>query len=126
MKIHHSDNAPQALGPYCQAIEVDGWLYLSGQVGLDPATNDLVPGGFEAQASQVLANLSAVLAAAGCTFADVVKSTIYLLDFADFPKVNEIYGAALNGHRPARTTLQVAAVPKQGLVAMDMIARIPS
>jgi 2-iminobutanoate/2-iminopropanoate deaminase len=126
MKFHHSDNAPKALGPYCQAVEVDGWLYLSGQVGLDPATNDLVEGGFEAQARQVLSNLAAVLAAGGCTFADIVRATIYLLDFADFPKVNELYGKALNGHCPARTTLQVVALPKGGQVAMDVIARIPS
>jgi 2-iminobutanoate/2-iminopropanoate deaminase len=124
MKFHHSDNAPEALGPYCQALEVDGWLYLSGQVGLDPATNALVQGGFEAETHQVLRNLEAVLAAAGCTFADVARATIYLLDFTNFPKVNEIYGKALNGHCPARTTLQVTGLPKGGQVAIDMIAKI--
>lgn len=124
MKIIHTNDAPEALGPYCQALEVDGWLYLSGQVGLDPTTNALVTGGVEPEARQVLANLSAVLGAAGCRFADVVRATLYLLDFADFQKVNDIYGAALEGHRPARTTLQVAGVPKGGRVAMDMIARI--
>ena len=126
MKFHHSDNAPKALGPYCQAVEVDGWLYLSGQVGLDPQTNDLVEGGFEAETRQVLSNLTAVLAAGGCTFADVVRATIYLIDFANFPKVNELYGNALNGHCPARTTIQVAALPKGAQVEIDLVARIRS
>lgn len=126
MKFHHSDNAPKALGPYCQAVEVDGWLYLSGQVGLDPATNDLVQGGFEAETRQVLSNLEAVLATAGCTFADVVRATIYLIDFANFPKVNELYGNALNGHCPARTTIQVAGLPKGAQVEIDLVARIRS
>ena len=126
MKFHHADNAPKALGPYCQAVEVDGWLYLSGQVGLDPATNEIVQGGFEAEARQVLSNLEAVLAAGGCTFADVVRATIYLLDFANFPKVNELYGNALNGHCPARTTLQVAGLPKGAQVGIDLVARSPS
>lgn len=126
MKFHHSDNAPKALGPYCQAVEVDGWLYLSGQVGLDPETNDLVEGGFEAETRQVLSNLTAVLATAGCTFADIVRATIYLIDFANFPKVNELYGNALNGHCPARTTIQVAALPKGAQVEIDLIARIRS
>jgi 2-iminobutanoate/2-iminopropanoate deaminase len=124
MKFHHSDNAPKALGPYCQAVEVDGWLYLSGQVGLDPATNELVEGGFEAETRQVLSNLTAVLATAGCTFSDIVRATIYLIDFANFPKVNELYGKALNGHCPARTTIQVAALPKGAQVEIDLVARI--
>ena len=126
MKFHHSDNAPKALGPYCQAVEVDGWLYLSGQVGLDPETNELVEGGFEAETRQVLSNLAAVLAAGGCTFADVVRATIYLIDFANFPKVNELYGKALNGHCPARTTIQVAALPTGAQVEIDLVARMRS
>ena len=125
MKFHHSDNAPKALGPYCQAVEVDGWLYLSGQVGLDPATNEMVPGGFEAETRQVLSNLAAVLAAAGCTFSDIVRATIYLLDFANFPKVNQLYAETLQGHCPARTTIQVAGLPKGALVEIDLVARIP-
>ena len=125
MKFHHSDNAPQALGPYCQAVEVEGWLYLSGQIGLDPATNEIVPGGFEAETRQVLSNLTAVLAAGGGTFSNVVRATIYLIDFADFPKVNELYAEALEGHCPARTTIQVAALPKGALVEIDLVARIP-
>ena len=123
MKFHHSDNAPKAIGPYCQAVEVDGWLYTSGQLGLDPQTNELVDGGFEAQARQVLANLNEVLSAAGCTFADVVRSTIYLIDFANFPILNKLYGEAMGDHCPARTTIQVAALPKGGVVEIDMVVR---
>jgi 2-iminobutanoate/2-iminopropanoate deaminase len=124
MRFHHSADAPPAIGPYCQAIEVDGWLYLSGQVGLDPATGELVAGGFEAEARQALKNLAAVLAAAGCTFADVVRSGIYLLDFANFPRLNELYAQAMGEHRPARTTIQVAALPKGAQVEIDVVARV--
>ncbi|HEX4499376.1 MAG TPA: RidA family protein [Thermoanaerobaculia bacterium] len=123
MKFHHSDDAPKAIGPYCQAIEVDGWLYLSGQTGLDPATGELVPGGFEAQTRQVLKNLTAVLTAAGLTFANVVKTSVFLIDFANFPTMNQLYGEAMGDHRPARTTVQVAALPKGGLVEIDLVAR---
>jgi 2-iminobutanoate/2-iminopropanoate deaminase len=123
MRFHHSDNAPRAIGPYCQAVEVDGWLYTSGQLGMDPATGELVAGGFEAQARQVLANLREVLAAAGCTFADVVRATIYLTDFAHYPTLNRLYGDAMGDHTPARTTVQVAALPKGGMVEIDLVAR---
>ena len=125
MRFHHSDDAPRALGPYSQAVELDGWLYASGQVGLDPATGDLVGGGFEAEIRRVLANLEAVLAAAGCTFSDVVRTGIYLTDFANFPRLNELYGEAMGDHRPARTTIQVAALPKGAQVEMDVVARVP-
>ena len=123
MRTIETDKAPAAIGPYCQALEVDGWLYLSGQLGLDPQTGELVPGGFEAQARQVLANLRAVLAAAGCTFANVVRTGVYLVDFADFPALNALYAEAMGSHRPARTTIQVAALPKGGLVEIDLVAR---
>ena len=124
MKFHHTDNAPKASGPYCQAVEIDGWLYLSGQLGMDPETTELVAGGFEAQTRQVLKNIGAVLAAAGCTFADIVKCTVYLIDFANFPVINQLYGEAMGDHCPARTTVQVAALPKGGLVEIDVIARV--
>lgn len=125
MKFHHSEDAPRALGPYSQAVEVDGWLYASGQVGLDPVTGELVAGGFEVEARQVLKNLQAVLAAAGCSFSDVVRTTIYLIDFANFPAINTLYGEAMGDHRPARTTIQVAALPKGAQVEMDVVARVP-
>jgi 2-iminobutanoate/2-iminopropanoate deaminase len=117
--------APAAIGPYSQAITVEGWLYTSGQVGLDPATGDLVAGGFEAQARRVFANLAAVLEAGGCHFADVVKATVYLSDMADFPVLNGIYAAAMGEHRPARSTVQTAGLPKGALVEIDLVARIP-
>lgn len=125
MQLHHTDLAPEALGPYTQAVSCDGWLYTSGQVGIDPATGEFVPGGCEAQTRRVLENLRQVLASAGCSFADVVKTTIYLTSLSDFAAVNALYGGALSPHRPARSTVQVSALPKGALVEIDMIARIP-
>jgi len=124
MKLHHTDSAPRAIGPYSQAVSVDGWLYTSGQVALDPATGEIVPGGFEAQARRVLDNLREVLASAGCTFADVVRATVYLVDLDDFPRLNSLYGEAMGDHRPARSTVQVAALPKDALVEIDLVARL--
>jgi 2-iminobutanoate/2-iminopropanoate deaminase len=124
MDFHHSEGAPRAIGPYSQAVSVDGWLYTAGQVGLDPATGELVPGGFEAQAHRVFENLRQVLAAAGATFSDVVKTTVYLQDFGDFPKLNAIYAEAMGDHRPARSTVQVAGLPKSALVEIDLVARM--
>ncbi len=125
MTTHHTDDAPAAIGPYSQAIEIDGWLYTSGQVGLDPATGEIVPGGFETQARRVLANLEAVLEAAGCGWSDVVKATVYVADLADFATLNALYGEAMGEHRPARSTVQVAGLPKGALVEIDLVARIP-
>lgn len=125
MEFHHSDDAPAAIGPYSQAVSVGGFLYTSGQIGLDPATGAMVEGGFEAQAKQVLRNLRAVLASAGCTFSDVVKTTIYVADMADFGRLNELYGEAMADHRPARSTVQAAGLPKAALVEIDLVARLP-
>lgn len=125
MKLHHTDTAPAAIGPYAQAVSSDGWLYTSGQIALDPATDEFVEGGFEAQAVQVLANLRQVLATAGCSFADVVKSTVYLTDFDHFPVLNSLYGDAMGEHRPARSTVQVSALPKGALLEIDLVAKIP-
>ena len=120
-----SPGAPAAIGPDAQAIAVNGLLYTAGQVGLDPATGELVPGGFDAQARRVLENLRAVLAAGGCSFADVVKATVYLTDFAHVPALNALYGEAMGGHRPARSTVAVAGLPKGALIEIDLVARIP-
>jgi 2-iminobutanoate/2-iminopropanoate deaminase len=125
MKFHASDNAPKAIGPYSQAVEVDGWIYLSGQTGMDPKTGELAPGGFEAQTRQVLSNLRAVLEAAGCTFADVVKTSVFVTDLANFSILNQLYAEAMGDHRPARSTVQVAGLPKGGLVEIDLVARRP-
>ena len=126
MNYYHANSAPEAIGPYSQAVSIDGWLYTSGQIGLDPATGGMVEGGFEAQAKQVLQNLGAVLASAGCSFADVIKSTIYVSDLENFGLLNELYGEAMGEHRPARSTVQTAALPKGALVEIDLVARIPA
>jgi 2-iminobutanoate/2-iminopropanoate deaminase len=123
MEFHHSESAPKAIGPYSQAVSIDGWVFTSGQVGLDPASGDLVGSDFETQAKRVLENLRQVLAASDCTFADVVKATVYVTNLGDFPKLNALYGEAMGDHRPARSTVQVAALPKGALVEIDLIAK---
>ena len=125
MRFHHTDDAPAAIGPYSQAVSVDGWLHTSGQIALDPATGTIVEGGFAAQSRRVLANLRAVLNNAGCDFSSVVKTTVYVTDMANFPTLNELYGEAMGEHRPARSTVQVAALPKGALVEIDLVARLP-
>ncbi len=124
MKIHHTEQAPKAVGPYSQAVSLDGWLFTSGQVGLDPATGKLVAGGFEPQARQVLANLRSILRHAGVDFDRVVKTTVFLADLGDFGKLNAIYGEAMGDNRPARTTVQVAALPIGAAIEIDMVARL--
>ena len=118
-----STGAPAAIGPYSQAIAIDGLVFCSGQLGLDPATGAIVDGGVEAQAERSLRNLSAVLDAAGLTWADVVKTTIFLADMADFAAVNAVYGTYMPDPPPARSTVQAAALPKGGLVEIEAIAR---
>ena len=125
MQTYHTDQAPEAIGPYSQAVSINGWFYTSGQVGIDPTTGDIVDGGFEAQAVQVLTNLSEVLSIAGCTFEDVVRATVYVTDMSDFPTLNVLYAAAMGVHRPARSTVQVAALPKGAMVEIDLIAKLP-
>ncbi|MBP7096554.1 MAG: RidA family protein [Spirochaetia bacterium] len=117
-----SERAPKAIGPYSQAIKAGGFVFCSGQLGLDPASGDLVPGGVKAQAEQALRNLKAVLAAAGSSPEKVVKTTIFLADMADFATVNEVYGLAFSQPHPARSTIAVAGLPKAGLVEIEAIA----
>jgi len=114
--------APAAIGPYSQAISAGNFVFTSGQIPLDPATQAMVTGDVRAQAERVMENLAAVLAAAGATFAQVVKTTIYLADLADFAVVNEVYGKRFSGAPPARSTVQVAALPKGARVEIDLIA----
>ena len=118
----HTELAPAAIGPYSQAVAIDGWLYTSGQIAIDPATGDIVDGGFEMQAHRVIENLRAVLGAGGCTFDDVVKATVYVTDLADFPRLNQIYADAMGENKPARSTIEVAALPKGALLEVDLVA----
>ncbi len=121
----YSDHAPKAVGPYSQAVKYAGILYTSGQIGLVPATGQLVADDIESQAGQVMQNLSAVMNKAGVELTDILKVNIFLTDMGDFPCVNEIYAAWLTEHRPARATVAVAALPLGAKVEMDLIARIP-
>lgn len=113
---------PAAIGPYSPAVAVGNELYCSGQLGLDPETGALADG-VAAQAEQAVTNLGALLTAAGFTYDDIVKTTIFLVDLADFATVNEIYGRAFTQPYPARSTIQVAALPKGGLVEIEAIAK---
>jgi 2-iminobutanoate/2-iminopropanoate deaminase len=103
-----------------------GFLFTAGQIALDPVTGKIVEGGIVAQTTRVLANLREVLAKSGATWTDVVKTTVYLVELADFPVVNEIYGKQLGNARPARSTVQVAALPRGGLIEIDLIAVVPA
>ena len=115
--------APAAIGPYSQAIEIDGFVFLAGQAALDPATGVLVEGGIEPETERVMANLTAVLEAAGCAWSDVVKASIFLIDMADFAAVNAIYATYVSDPPPARSTVAVAALPKGARVEIDLIAK---
>jgi 2-iminobutanoate/2-iminopropanoate deaminase len=123
-KIVHSDDAPKAIGPYSQAVQVDAgkMTFLSGQIPLDPKTMELVQGDVVAQTEQVMKNLGAVLKASGLSFSHVVRCTIFLTDLGDFAKVNEVYGRSFTGEPPARATVQVAALPRGSKVEIDAIA----
>jgi 2-iminobutanoate/2-iminopropanoate deaminase len=122
---HATDGAPQAIGPYSQSVSVDGFLFTSGQIALDPSTGEMVTESFEAEARRVFANLAAVLASAGCGFDDVVKATVSLADMGDFAVLNRIYAESFGGHKPARSTVQAAALPRGARVEIDLIARLP-
>ncbi len=116
--------APAAIGPYSQAVMAGGFLFCSGQLGLDPATGDFAGPDVETQAERAMTNLRNVLDAVGCTFADVVKTTVFLADMADFAAVNAVYGRFVTDPPPARSTVQVAALPKGGRVEIEAIARL--
>lgn len=116
--------APSAIGPYSQGIMTDGLLFTAGQAGLDPATGQLAEGGIEAEAERTMANLTSVLDAAGCVWDDVVKTTIFLVDMADFAAVNAIYGRFMSDPPPARSTVAVAALPKGARVEIEAVARL--
>ena len=121
-KVVQTEKAPKAIGPYSQAIRTDAMVFTAGQIALDPATMELIPGGVEEQTRQVLTNLSHVLEAAGSSLGHVVKTTVFLKDMADFPKMNAVYSEFFAENPPARSTIAVAGLPKGGLVEIEAVA----
>jgi 2-iminobutanoate/2-iminopropanoate deaminase len=124
LSVVHTAQAPQAIGPYSQAVVANGFVYTAGQIALDPATMQIVEGDVVAQAEQVMKNLTAVLDAAGTSWRSVVKTTIFLADMADFQAVNEVYARALGDSRPARSTVAVAGLPRNVRVEIEAIALV--
>ena len=125
LEIIHTDHAPAAIGPYSQAIIAKGFLFTAGQIALDPATAQVVPGDIVAQTEQVFKNLAAILSAAGASWGDVAKATVYLMDMKDFPLVNEVYARAMGDARPARSTVQVSGLPRGVMVEIDLVVALP-
>lgn len=121
-KILEAPSGPNPVGPYSVVTEANGFVFISGQGAIDPATNALVEGGVEAEAEQVMKNISGILTDVGLTFADVVKTTIFLTDMGDFPKVNAIYGRYVGDAKPARSTVEVAGLPLGIQVEIELIA----
>lgn len=121
-KIISTENAPAAIGPYSQAVEVNGMLFLSGMLAIDPAKGDLVSGGVREQTTQIFTNIRAVLAVAGVTTEQIVKTTVFLQDMSLFGEMNEVYAAQFNGSFPARSAFAVKELPKQALVEIEVIA----
>ena len=119
-----TDAAPAAIGPYSQAIIAGGFLYTAGQIPIDPATGQVVEGDLVPQTRRVMDNLQAVLAAAGASWKDVVKTTVFLQDMADLPRMNEVYSAAMGDARPARSTVQVAGLPRGVRVEIELVAHL--
>ena len=126
VEILSTDRAPAAIGPYSQATKAGGFLFTAGQIPLDPASMEIVAGDIEPQTRQVMANLTHVLAKAGATWTDVVKTTVFLQDMADFPRFNEVYAAAIGAAQPARSTVQVSALPRGVSVEVELIAKLPT
>ncbi len=120
----HTDHAPAAIGPYSQGVMHNGFLFTAGQIAIDPATGQVIQGDVVAQTERVLANLHAILDAAGATWNDVVKTTVFLHDMSDFPAVNDVYARTFGDARPARSTVQVSALPRNVLVEIEAIAAI--
>jgi 2-iminobutanoate/2-iminopropanoate deaminase len=124
MNFVATERAPKAIGPYSQATVANGLLYSAGQIALDPATTELVGGGVAEQTARVFENLRGVLEAGGSSFAQVVKTTVFLVDMADFTAMNEVYAKAFGGHRPARSTVAVAGLPRGARVEIEVVALV--
>lgn len=122
MQIVHTKEAPRAIGPYSQAIVADGFVFTAGQIALDPASGEVVATDIVGQTEQVLRNLAAVLEAAGSRMSKVVKTTVYLADMAEFSAMNEVYARHFGDHKPARSTVQAAGLPKNVRVEIDVVA----
>jgi 2-iminobutanoate/2-iminopropanoate deaminase len=123
-KFIHTSEAPEALGPYSQAVVAGEWVFASGQIPIDPATGELIDGGIAEQTDRVIRNLGAVLNEAGVSLNRVVKTTVYLADMGTFGEMNEVYAKLFRDHRPARATVQAGALPKGVGVEIDAIARV--
>jgi 2-iminobutanoate/2-iminopropanoate deaminase len=119
-----TDRAPAAIGPYSQAVAANGFLFTAGQIAIDPASGQVIDGDVVAQSERVLANLRAILEAGGVSMSDVVKTTVFLADMADFPRMNEVYAKAFGQARPARSTVQAAGLPRGVLVEIEAIAAL--
>jgi 2-iminobutanoate/2-iminopropanoate deaminase len=119
-----TDQAPKAIGPYSQATIVNGMVFSAGQIAFNPATMEIVGGGIKEQTERVLANLKAVLESAGSSLSKVVKTTVFLVDMADFPAMNEVYSSTFGDHKPARSTVAVSALPRGVRVEIDVIATV--
>ena len=124
LEILHTEKAPAAIGPYSQAVKCGNLLFCSGQIPLDPASGEIVSGDIASQAERVMLNIEAMLDAAGVGFDDVIKTTIYLVDMADFAAVNEVYGNRFPGHKPARSTVAVKSLPRGSLLEIEVIASL--
>ena len=124
-KIHCSGGAPEPIGPYSQAVEAGGMLFLSGQIPVDPATGDVVEGGVREQTRRVLENLTAVLSAAGCSVKDVVKVNLYITDMGDFPEINGVYEQYFREDPPARACVEVSGLPRGVMVEAELVAMPP-
>ena len=120
----HTDRAPRAIGPYAQAVRANGFLFTAGQIALDPESMEVVTGDVSAQAEQVLKNLAAVLDSAGAGWGDVVKTTVFLRDMADFAAVNAVYSRVMGEARPARSTVAVAGLPRDVRVEIELVAAL--
>ena len=122
MESIQTGHAPQAIGPYSQAVKVNGFVFCSGQIPLDPATMDVIEGDAKAQTERVLSNLRAVLEAAGSSLEQVIKTTVFLLDMNDFAAMNEVYASFFSSNRPARSTVQVSRLPRDVRVEIEVVA----
>lgn len=124
MQMINTDKAPKAIGPYSQAVKYENFLFISGQIAIDPKTQEFINGSIEEQTKRVMENIKAILEEADMGFDNVIKTTIYLKDINDFQKVNEIYGSYFKEHKPARATVEVSNLPKGALVEIEVIAGI--